>query len=92
MNEENRTCWPRPPTAGQGVMRHLSNCGQHPAWALRNTLVLGLVADDATDLLSPIPWGDGQTILREALLVADHNAYHLGQLVAVRRMLGAWAD
>ncbi len=51
-----------------------------------------LVADDATDLLSSIPWGDGQTILREALLVADHNAYHLGQLVTVRRMLGAWAD
>src|SRR5579864_3580992 len=51
-----------------------------------------LVADDATDLLAPIPHGDGQTILREALLVADHNAYHLGQLVVVRRCLGAWAD
>jgi hypothetical protein len=49
-----------------------------------------LVADDATDLYARIPHGDGQTILREALLVADHNAYHLGQLVLVRRMLGAW--
>jgi hypothetical protein len=49
-----------------------------------------LVADPATDLLAPLPHGQGQTILREALLVADHNAYHLGQLVLVRRALGAW--
>jgi uncharacterized damage-inducible protein DinB len=49
-----------------------------------------LVSDPATDLFAPIPHGDGQTILREALLVADHNAYHLGQLVVVRRALGAW--
>ena len=49
-----------------------------------------LVADPATDLFAKIPHGDGQTILREALLVADHNAYHLGQLVTVRRALGAW--
>jgi len=51
-----------------------------------------LVANPKTDLHAPIPWGDGQTILREALLVADHNAYHLGQLVDVRRMLGAWPE
>jgi len=49
-----------------------------------------LVADDATDLYARIPHGEGQTILREALLTADHNAYHLGQLVLLRRMLGAW--
>ena len=49
-----------------------------------------LVSNPATDLYAPIPWGDGQTILREALLVADHNAYHLGQLVDLRRLLGAW--
>jgi len=49
-----------------------------------------LVADDATDLYARIPHGDGQTILREALLTADHNAYHLGQLVLLRRQLGAW--
>ncbi len=52
----------------------------------------GLVADNSTDLYAKIPWGDGQTVLREALLVADHNAYHLGQLVVVRRLLGAWAE
>jgi hypothetical protein len=51
-----------------------------------------LVAEPATDLFAGIPWGDGQTILREALLVADHNAYHLGQLVDLRRLLGAWKE
>jgi hypothetical protein len=51
-----------------------------------------LVANPKTDLYAPIPWGDGQTILREALLVADHNAYHVGQLIVVRRLLGAWKD
>jgi DinB superfamily len=42
------------------------------------------------DLYRPFPWGDGQTLLREALLAADHNAYHFGQMVLVRRLLGAW--
>jgi hypothetical protein len=51
-----------------------------------------LVADAQVDLCAPIPHGDGQTVLREALLVADHTAYHLGQLVVVRRALGAWWD
>lgn len=49
-----------------------------------------LVEDPKTDLFAKIPWGDGQTILREALLVADHNSYHLGQLLDVRRLLSAW--
>lgn len=49
-----------------------------------------LVADPKTDLYARIPWGDGQTVLREALLVADHNAYHLGELLMIRRLLGAW--
>lgn len=52
--------------------------------------IKALVADAANDLHAPFPWGDGQTLLREALLVADHNAYHLGQLVLLRRQLGAW--
>jgi uncharacterized damage-inducible protein DinB len=50
-----------------------------------------LIADPKTDLFAKIPWGDGQTILREALLAADHNAYHLGQMVDVLRLLGAWS-
>jgi hypothetical protein len=49
-----------------------------------------LVADPAQDLCAPFPHGEGQTLLREALLIADHNAYHLGQMVVVRRLLGAW--
>src|SRR3954466_3216571 len=54
--------------------------------------LMDLVADPATDLFAPLPHGQGQTVLREALLVADHNAYHIGQLVTVRRLLGAWSD
>src|SRR5207302_1679093 len=50
-----------------------------------------LVADPKTDLHAKFPHGTGQTIFREALLAADHNAYHLGQLVLLRRLLGAWA-
>ena len=48
-----------------------------------------LIADPRRDLYARIPHGDGQTLLREALLVADHNSYHLGQLMLVKRMLGA---
>ena len=48
-----------------------------------------LTAVDA-DLLTPFAWGEGQTLLREAFLIADHNAYHLGELVLLRRLLGAW--
>src|SRR5580704_17420491 len=47
-----------------------------------------LVADRKVNLYARIPWGDGQTVLREALLVADHNAYHLGQLVMLRKSIG----
>lgn len=46
-----------------------------------------LVADQSTDLFAEIQHGDGQTILREALLIADHNAYHLGALVLLKRIL-----
>jgi len=51
--------------------------------------MIHLVADPATDLFARIPHGSGQTILREAMLVADHNGYHLGQLVVVKRLLKA---
>ena len=49
-----------------------------------------LVTDESTDLFAKIPHGDGQTVLREAMLAADHTSYHVGQLVLVRRLLGAW--
>jgi hypothetical protein len=51
-----------------------------------------LVSNPKTDLYAQIPWGDGQTVLREAMLVADHNAYHLGQLVTLSRLLGSWEE
>jgi DinB family protein len=49
-----------------------------------------LARDPTIDLLAPIAHGEGQTILREILLVADHTAYHVGQLIALRRQLGIW--
>jgi len=49
-----------------------------------------LVSDATRDLLAPFPWGSGQTLLREALMVADHTAYHVGELVTTRQLLGAW--
>ena len=51
-----------------------------------------LVENPRTDLYSKIPHGSGQNILREALLIADHNAYHIGQLLLVRQLLGAWKE
>ena len=50
-----------------------------------------LVVDPKKDLFAKIPQGTGQTLLREALLIADHNAYHIGQLVTIRRLLGCWS-
>ena len=49
-----------------------------------------LTLDKKTDLTAPVPNGTGQTYLREVLLVADHTAYHVGELIVVRRLLGAW--
>ena len=78
--------WPKtpvPPTA---------NAWSKSVKAFRADLetICDLVANPSTDLFASIPHGEGQTILREALLLADHNSYHLGELVVVRRLLGAW--
>ena len=51
-----------------------------------------IVADPKTDLFAKIPHGTGQTVLREALVLADHNAYHYGQLLLLRRLVGAYGD
>jgi hypothetical protein len=61
-------------------------------WAFRRDLreMIRLVQNPRTDLYAKIPHGQGQTVLREALLAADHNSYHLGQLVDLRRALGSW--
>jgi hypothetical protein len=51
-----------------------------------------LVADPQSDLFTPFAHGDGQTLLREALQMADHNAYHVGELILLRRLLGSWKE
>jgi DinB superfamily len=53
-------------------------------------LFIALLENPASDLFKPFRWGDGQNLLREALLIADHTAYHLGELIVLRRLLGAW--
>jgi hypothetical protein len=53
---------------------------------------VSLIRDPARDLSKRFPWGTGQTLLREGLLIADHNSYHLGELVLVRRLLGIWSQ
>ncbi len=50
-----------------------------------------LLLKPGADLYRPFLWGDGQNLLREALLIADHNAYHLGELIVIRRLLGCWS-
>ena len=52
--------------------------------------LVGLVKDESNDLLAPIAFARNATFLRQILTTADHNAYHIGQLVTVRRLLGAW--
>ena len=51
---------------------------------------IALIEKPSSDLYKPFRWGDGQNLLREALLIADHNAYHVGELIVLRRLLGAW--
>jgi uncharacterized damage-inducible protein DinB len=54
------------------------------------TQVIAMAEDPSTDMYAVIPWGDGQTMVREFLLVADHNSYHVGEMVLLRRALGIW--
>ena len=49
-----------------------------------------LVGQPNGNIYAAIPWGQGQTLLREVLLAADHNSYHVGQVVMLRKLLGAW--
>jgi hypothetical protein len=75
--------WPKPGEPGSLELWQQTIAG------FRNDLkeMEDLVADPETDLFAKIPHGDGQTVLREALLVADHNAYHLGALTVMARIL-----
>ncbi|WP_026630242.1 DinB family protein [Dyadobacter alkalitolerans] len=49
-----------------------------------------LLEDEKNDLFTPLPWGTGQSLLREAMLIADHNAYHTAEIVVARRLLKSW--
>lgn len=51
---------------------------------------IGLLEAPGADLFSPFPWGNGQHLFREAVLLLDHTSYHTGEIVTLRRMLGAW--
>ncbi len=77
--------WPNSPEPKPGQWQETVN-------AIRRDLAEfeSLLKDPAQDLFRKFPWGEGQTLLREALLIADHNAYHIGQLVLIRRLLGTW--
>jgi DinB family protein len=80
--------WPETdgPPSGEAWERSIK------AFRADNEAMKKLAASPRTKLFARIPHGTGQTILREVLLTADHNAYHLGQLVLLRRLLGAWPD
>jgi uncharacterized damage-inducible protein DinB len=78
--------WPSSPApAGEAEWNECVRAIHHDLAAFE-----AMLEDPAQDLFRPFPWGDGQTLLRDALLIADHNAYHTGQIVLVRRWLGAW--
>lgn len=51
---------------------------------------IALLTDPNHDLYAPFEHGDGQNLLREAMLIADHNAYHVGEIIIIRRLLDAW--
>jgi hypothetical protein len=74
---------PEPPSA---------HAWDHAIAAIREDLKKfeALLTKPGADLHKPFQWGEGQTLLREALLIADHNAYHLGELIVIRRLLGNW--
>ncbi|MGA7671442.1 MAG: DinB family protein [Nitrolancea sp.] len=56
-----------------------------------NRALIALVENDETDLFARIPWGNGKTIVREIMVVADHNAYHIGELAIMREVMGTWS-
>lgn len=78
--------WPRSPTPPTPQSWDQSIAAIH---ADRDSFIALLTKPDA-GLHNPLPSGDGQTLMREALLIIDHNSYHTGELVLLRRLLGAW--
>ena len=80
--------WPREASPARNAWPKSVN-----AFLADRQALLDMAADPSTDLLAQVPHDpEGPSILHELLLVADHNAYHLGQLVVLRRLLGAWRE
>lgn len=83
--------WPKgywPKEKAPADQETLDNCRKAILQGLDE--MVQLVQDEANDLFTPFPHGNGQTLFREALLVVEHNAYHLGQIVLIMRLLGDW--
>ncbi len=80
--------WPNPDTRADEAQWEAT------ASAIRSDLaeLLALIEDPATDLYTDLPHAEGFNILREALLVADHNAYHIGEFAILRQVVGAWTE
>ena len=78
--------WPRTPAPPDAAAWEASVAAFHDD----RKAMQQLIRDPQYDPFAKVPAGSGQTFLREFLLVADHTAYHVGQLIAVRRLLGAW--
>jgi hypothetical protein len=78
--------WPKSP----GPVKEAEWSASLRAFRRDRESFIKLLHDGSQDLYRPFPWGEGQTLLREALLIADHNSYHLGQLLLVREALGLW--
>jgi hypothetical protein len=78
--------WPKSPQPPS------TNAWDHSITEIHSDLkhFIALIENPNSDLYKTFRWGDGQNLLREALLVADHTAYHLGELIVLRRLLGAW--
>lgn len=93
-----------PPTGGYHALRwpeeYWTKSAEPPnndAWdrsisAIHHDLktFISIIENPKSDLSKPFRWGDGQNLLREAMLIADHNGYHLGEIVVLRRLLGTW--
>ncbi|HEX4125226.1 MAG TPA: DinB family protein [Tepidisphaeraceae bacterium] len=78
--------WPKKPATAKEWKKSIA------AFKADRAAMLAIVTNPKTDLLAPLPHGQGQTVAREAMLLADHCGYHLGQLILLRRALGAWKD
>ena len=93
-----------PPTGGYHPMKWpdaywpeshqppLAQAWDHSIAAIQRDMkhFIALIEKPTADLYKPFRWGDGQNLLREALLLADHNSHHLGEFIVLRRLLGAW--